>query len=215
MGKTLLFNMLEERGKTVDAGGGGGNGGGANNGGNGGVDGDVDGDVGGHVDGGVSGAPAAGTLRVSCKAQRLPVYPASAGCVRDLLELRLGDALRQPRFVEDVTSPLEIDPLMEMPLETLSGGEASPIPIPNINPNPNPNPNSNLNPNLNLTLTLTLTPNPNPNPNPHQAQRVAIALCLGVPADLYLLDEPSAYLDSEMRISMCRAVSRFVKVSPT
>ena len=160
MGKTLLFNMLEERGKTVDAGGGGANGG--NNGGNGGVDGDVDGDVGGHVDGGVSGAPAAGTLRVSCKAQRLPVYPASAGCVRDLLELRLGDALRQPRFVEDVTSPLEIDPLMEMPLETLSGGEASPHPNPNpnINPNPNPNPNSNLNPNLNSD------PDPNPNPNP-------------------------------------------------
>ena len=164
MGKTLLFKMLEERGKTVDAGGGGGNSGGANNGGNdggnGGVDGGGDGGVDGDVDGGVSGAPPAGTLRVSCKAQRLPVYPASAGCVRDLLEFRLGDALRQPRFVEDVTSPLEIDPLMEMPLETLSGGEASPNPNPNINPNPNPNPNSNLNPNLNSD------PDPNPNPNP-------------------------------------------------
>ena len=152
MGKTLLFNMLEERGKTADAGGGGANNGG-NNGGNGGVDGDVDGDVDGGVDGGVSGAPPAGTLRVSCKAQRLPVYPASAGCVRDLLELRLGDALRQPRFVEDVTSPLEIDPLMEMPLETLSGGEASPVPI----PDPHPNPHSNPHPHHH--------PHPHPNPN--------------------------------------------------
>jgi ABC-type arginine transport system ATPase subunit len=31
-------------------------------------------------------------------------------------------------------------------------------------------------------------------------QRVAIVLCLGQPADIYLIDEPSAYLDSEQRI---------------
>ena len=29
---------------------------------------------------------------------------------------------------------------------------------------------------------------------------MAIALCLGQPADIYLIDEPSAYLDSEQRI---------------
>lgn len=34
-----------------------------------------------------------------------------------------------------------------------------------------------------------------------ELQRVAIALCLGTPADVYLIDEPSAYLDSEQRIS--------------
>jgi ABC-type phosphate/phosphonate transport system ATPase subunit len=33
-----------------------------------------------------------------------------------------------------------------------------------------------------------------------ELQRVAIALCLGQPADIYLIDEPSAYLDSEQRI---------------
>ena len=33
-----------------------------------------------------------------------------------------------------------------------------------------------------------------------ELQRVAIALCLGKPADVYLIDEPSAYLDSEQRI---------------
>ena len=33
-----------------------------------------------------------------------------------------------------------------------------------------------------------------------ELQRVAIALCLGKPADIYLIDEPSAYLDSEQRI---------------
>lgn len=33
-----------------------------------------------------------------------------------------------------------------------------------------------------------------------ELQRVAITLCLGQPADIYLIDEPSAYLDSEQRI---------------
>ena len=31
-------------------------------------------------------------------------------------------------------------------------------------------------------------------------QRVAMTLCLGKPADVYLIDEPSAYLDSEQRL---------------
>jgi hypothetical protein len=34
-----------------------------------------------------------------------------------------------------------------------------------------------------------------------ERQRVAIALCLGTPANVYLLDEPSAYLDCEMRMA--------------
>ncbi|KAI5418378.1 hypothetical protein KIW84_042858 [Lathyrus oleraceus] len=33
-----------------------------------------------------------------------------------------------------------------------------------------------------------------------ELQRVALCLCLGKPADIYLIDEPSAYLDSEQRI---------------
>ena len=33
-----------------------------------------------------------------------------------------------------------------------------------------------------------------------ELQRVAITMCLGKEADLYLIDEPSAYLDSEQRI---------------
>ena len=33
-----------------------------------------------------------------------------------------------------------------------------------------------------------------------ELQRVAITICLGKEADLYLIDEPSAYLDSEQRI---------------
>lgn len=43
-----------------------------------------------------------------------------------------------------------------------------------------------------------------------ETQRVAIAGTLGRPADLYLIDEPSAYLDSEQRIDVARVLKRFV-----
>jgi ATP-binding cassette subfamily E protein 1 len=43
-----------------------------------------------------------------------------------------------------------------------------------------------------------------------ELQRVAIALCLGKPADIYLLDEPSAYLDSEQRVIISRIIKRFI-----
>jgi ABC-type thiamine transport system ATPase subunit len=39
---------------------------------------------------------------------------------------------------------------------------------------------------------------------------VAIVLCLGKPADVYLIDEPSAYLDSEQRISAAKVIKRFI-----
>jgi ATP-binding cassette subfamily E protein 1 len=41
-----------------------------------------------------------------------------------------------------------------------------------------------------------------------ELQRVAIVLCLGKPADIYLIDEPSAYLDSEQRIVAARVIKR-------
>ncbi|CAK8675196.1 unnamed protein product [Clavelina lepadiformis] len=43
-----------------------------------------------------------------------------------------------------------------------------------------------------------------------ELQRVAIALCLGKPADVYLVDEPSAYLDSEQRIVAAKVIKRFI-----
>lgn len=43
-----------------------------------------------------------------------------------------------------------------------------------------------------------------------ELQRVAIVLCLGTPADIYLIDEPSAYLDSEQRIVAARVIKRFI-----
>lgn len=43
-----------------------------------------------------------------------------------------------------------------------------------------------------------------------ELQRVAIALCLSKPADLYLIDEPSAYLDSDQRIIISKVLKRFI-----
>lgn len=43
-----------------------------------------------------------------------------------------------------------------------------------------------------------------------ELQRVAIVLCLGKPADIYLIDEPSAYLDSEQRILAAKVIKRFI-----
>ena len=43
-----------------------------------------------------------------------------------------------------------------------------------------------------------------------EIQRAAIAICLSKQADIYLLDEPSAYLDVEERLAMARAIRRVV-----
>jgi len=43
-----------------------------------------------------------------------------------------------------------------------------------------------------------------------ELQRVALCLCLGQAADVYLIDEPSAYLDSEQRIVAAKVIKRFI-----
>ncbi|GAB1600723.1 ATP-binding cassette sub-family E member 1-like [Argonauta hians] len=43
-----------------------------------------------------------------------------------------------------------------------------------------------------------------------ELQRVALTLCLGRPADVYLIDEPSAYLDSEQRLHAAKVIKRFI-----
>jgi len=43
-----------------------------------------------------------------------------------------------------------------------------------------------------------------------ELQRVAITMALGKPADIYLIDEPSAYLDSEQRIHAAKVIKRFI-----
>ena len=43
-----------------------------------------------------------------------------------------------------------------------------------------------------------------------ELQRVALVLALGKKADVYLLDEPSAYLDCEQRLVTAKAIKRFI-----
>ena len=43
-----------------------------------------------------------------------------------------------------------------------------------------------------------------------ELQRVALVMSLGVPANVYLIDEPSAYLDSEQRIIAAKVIKRFI-----
>lgn len=43
-----------------------------------------------------------------------------------------------------------------------------------------------------------------------ELQRVALVLALGQPADIYLIDEPSAYLDSEQRIIAAKMIKRYI-----
>ncbi len=62
-------------------------------------------------------------------------------------------------YQHDIIEPLALRPILQSPMDTLSGGEL---------------------------------------------QRVAIAACLSRPADLYVLDEPSAHLDVEQRVKITR-----------
>ena len=43
-----------------------------------------------------------------------------------------------------------------------------------------------------------------------EVQRVATVLCLGKPADIYLIDEPSAYLDAEQRLNTAKVIKRYI-----
>jgi ATP-binding cassette subfamily E protein 1 len=43
-----------------------------------------------------------------------------------------------------------------------------------------------------------------------ELQRVAITLCLGTPANVYLLDEPSAALDCEQRVIAAKVIRRWI-----
>jgi len=52
-----------------------------------------------------------------------------------------------------------------------------------------------------------------PNLSGGELQRVVIGLCLGRDADLYLIDEPSAYLDSSRRMEAAKTIRRFMEKS--
>uniref|UniRef100_A0AC35TZ53 RNase L inhibitor n=1 Tax=Rhabditophanes sp. KR3021 TaxID=114890 RepID=A0AC35TZ53_9BILA len=102
-------------------------------------------------------------LNISYKPQRL--NPRGEMTVRSKLFQSINDMLNHPTFKTDVMNPLLIEPLLDLKLHELSGGEL---------------------------------------------QRVALCLCLGKAADVYLIDEPSAYLDSEQRLHSAKVIKRFI-----
>ncbi|KAK1226217.1 Fe-S cluster-binding ribosome biosynthesis protein [Marasmius sp. AFHP31] len=104
------------------------------------------------------------TLSVSLKPQTIsPKFP---GTVRMLLLKRIKQAFMHPQFQADVLKPMNLEPIMDQEVKTLSGGEL---------------------------------------------QRVAIVLALGMPnVSIYLLDEPSSFLDSEQRIIASKVIKRFI-----
>ena len=46
-----------------------------------------------------------------------------------------------------------------------------------------------------------------------ELQRVAIVLALAKPCDIYLIDEPSAYLDAEQRVIAAKVIKSWIKGS--
>ncbi|KZT07097.1 P-loop containing nucleoside triphosphate hydrolase protein [Laetiporus sulphureus 93-53] len=103
------------------------------------------------------------TLEVSLKPQA--ISPSFPGTVRMLLLKRIKAAFMHPQFNTDVVKPMNLEPILDQEVKTLSGGEL---------------------------------------------QRVAIVLSLGKPASVYLIDEPSSFLDSEQRIIASKVIKRFI-----
>lgn len=100
--------------------------------------------------------------------------------VRDLLHAKIRSQFLHPQFVSDVTRPMLIDQLLDQNVQNLSGRT------------------------IRLTLTSAYILSGG------ELQRVAIVLALGKPADVYLIDEPSAYLDVEQRVVAARVIKRYI-----
>jgi len=104
--------------------------------------------------------------QISAKVSYKPQYIKAE--TQDTVEFYLRSCTKQfdtSLYQHDIIEPLTLGPLLQSPLDTLSGGEL---------------------------------------------QRVAIAACLSRPADLYVLDEPSAHLDVEQRVRLTRMFRHYV-----
>jgi ATP-binding cassette subfamily E protein 1 len=107
-------------------------------------------------------------IRVSYKPQYIKID--FGGTVQELFYTRLGDEYDNKFFENEIKHPLNLEPLQNNLIDTLSGGEL---------------------------------------------QRVAIGLCLAENADIYLIDEPSAYLDSNQRMEAAKTVRRVMEKAGT
>lgn len=115
-------------------------------------------------------SPDSGDIDANVKVSYKPQYiePSFGGTVAELFMTELGGRATSGFFRSEVHEPLNLEPLMNRELKSLSGGEL---------------------------------------------QRVAIALALAREADIYLIDEPSAYLDSNQRMEAARTIRRVMEKS--
>jgi len=107
-------------------------------------------------------------VRVSYKPQYIKID--FGGTVQELFYTKLGADFESQFFQTEIKAPLNLEPLQNKLLDTLSGGEL---------------------------------------------QRVAIGLVLAQDADIYLIDEPSAYLDSNQRMEAAKTLRRVMEKAGT
>lgn len=104
--------------------------------------------------------PDSGSMETSVRISYKPQY--LKGDTSDTVEFFLRQIAKNfdsAQYQHDIVEGLTLQPILQLPVNTLSGGEL---------------------------------------------QRVAIAACLSQPADLYVLDEPSAHLDVEQRVRLTK-----------
>ena len=116
--------------------------------------------------------PTEGKIDIKIKVSYKPQYIKLdfGGTVQELFYTDLGDEYQSKFFETEIKHPLNIEPLQNKLVDTLSGGEL---------------------------------------------QRVAIALALAKDADIYLIDEPSAYLDSNQRMEAAKTIRRVMEKAGT
>ena len=124
-------------------------------------------------------------MNVSYKPQKIsPKFP---GTVRQLLHAKIRDSYIHPQFVTDVLKPLQVDAIIDQEVLNLSGGELQRV-----------------------ALTLCLGQVTSPPPPSIFSALTFMEQLFPQPADIYLIDEPSAYLDSEQRIAAAKVIKRLV-----
>lgn len=125
-------------------------------------------------------------LQISYKPQK--ISPSASISVRALLYKKIRDAYAHPQFQTDVVRPMLIEEIID---QDVRAGQVSAC-----------------------FRLLTMCPPPRPlqvkNLSGGELQRLAITVALGTPSDVYLIDEPSAYLDSEQRIVAAKVIKRFI-----
>ncbi|CAI6002096.1 unnamed protein product [Closterium sp. NIES-65] len=163
-------------------------------------------------------------FNVSYKPQKIsPKFPHS---VRALLHSKIRDSFHHPQFNTDVLRPMQIDPLLDQEVVNLSGGELQRVAItlclgkidPLLDQEVVKISGGELQ-RVAITLCLgkidPLLDQEVVNLSGGELQRMAISLCLGKPADIYLIDEPSAYLDSEQRIVAAKPADIYLIDEPS